>query len=123
MAMKMILVRSLHIFMKNPKRPKKLTNVSNPDTPIFQRKSQLNQVVFKIIWLQIGDQTTTTTNGFKPEIVFSVWCSSAVAKYMAGVNIETFPICTFTVQIDKQASICTHQKELQKIILFYYSSI
>ena len=63
------------------------------------------------------------TQEFRPEIVIFVWCNSALAKYMAGVNIETFPICKFTVQIDKQASICTHQKELQKIILFYYSSI
>ena len=54
------------------------------------------------------------TQEFRPEIVIFVWCNSALAKYMAGVNIETFPICTFTVQIDKQASICTHQKELQK---------
>ena len=70
------------------------------------------QVIFKTIWMVIKTKPTPTE--FQPEIFISVWCSSAVAKYMAGVNIETFPICTFTVQIDKQASICTHQKELQK---------
>ena len=57
---------------------------------------------------------TTTTTEFQPEIVFFLWCSSALAKYMARVNIETFPICTFTVQIDKQASIYVSIKGIAK---------
>ena len=67
--------------------------------------------------------TIIITTEFQPEIVIFVWCSSALAKYMAGVNIETFPICTFTVQIDKQASIAPIKRNCKKIILFYYSSI
>ena len=48
-------------FYEKPKKAKKLKMSRIPTPQSFREKSQLNQVVFKIIWLQIGDQTTTTT--------------------------------------------------------------